>query len=75
MLCGVSSPQGACGPLPRRLWGSSWAVLGASWAPLGWLPGRPGHQAGASSGVLEASRGRIGKDLTPKWSQVGTKVS
>ena len=74
MLCGVSSPQGACGPLPGRLWGSSWAVLGASWASLGWLLGRLGHQAGASWGVLKASWKRLGGNLTPKWSQIGIKV-
>ena len=51
MLCGVSSPQGACGSLPGRLWGSSSAALGASWAALGWLLGRLGRQAGAPKGV------------------------
>ena len=74
MRCGVSSPQGAYGPLPGRLWGSSWAVLGASWAPLGWLLGPLGHQARASWGVLKASRRGLGGNLTPKWSQVGIKV-
>ena len=74
LLCGVSSPQGACGSLPGRLWGSSWAALGASWAPVGWLLGRLGRQAGAFKGVLEAAWRRLGGNLTRKWSQVGIKV-
>ena len=74
LLCGVSSPQGACGSLPGRLWGSSWAALGASWAPVGWLLGRLGRQAGAFKGVLKAAWRRLGGNLTRKWSQVGIKV-
>ena len=70
MFSGVSSPQRACGPLLGRLWGSSWAVLGASWAPLGWLLGRLGHQAGASKGILKAAWKRLGKlngKMEPRW--------
>ena len=72
--CGVSSPQGACGSLPGRLWGSSWAALGASWAPVGWLLGRLGRQAGAFKGVLKAAWRRLGGNLMRKWSQVGINV-
>ena len=41
-------------PLPWRLLGSFSAVLEASWAPLGRLLGRLGHQVGASWGHLGA---------------------
>ena len=68
---GVSSPQGACGSFPGRLWGSSWAALGASWASLGWLLGCLGHQAGASKGVLRAawraSWGKFHPKMEPSW--------
>ena len=67
VLCGVSSPEGASGPLPGRLWGSSWAVLGASWAALGWLLGRLGRQAGAPKGVS-------GEILRESGAKLGIKV-
>ena len=71
VLCGVSSPQGACGSLPGRLWGSSSAALGASWASLGWLLGCLGRQAGASKGVLRAawraSWGKFHPKMEPSW--------
>ena len=71
LLCGVSSPQGACGSLPGRLWGSSWAALGASWASLGWLLGCLGRQAGASKGALRAawraSWGKFHSKMEPSW--------
>ena len=73
VLCGVSSPQGACGSLPGRLWGSSWAALGASWAPVGWLLDRLGRQAGAFKGVLKAAWRHLGRNFIRKWSQVGIK--
>ena len=73
--CGVSSPQGACGSLPGRLWGSSWAALGASWASLGWLLGCLGRQAGASKGVLRAAWRHLGRNFIRKWSQVGIKLN
>ena len=38
-----------------RFLDSSWAALGASWAPVGWLLGRLGRQAGAFKGVLKAA--------------------
>ena len=72
LLGGVSSPQGDCRPFPGRLLGSSWAILGASWAPLVQLLSRLRHQAGASWGVLEASWRRLGGNLMPKWRQVGS---
>ena len=74
LLCGVSSPQGACGSLPGRLWGSSWAALGASWASLGWLLGCLGRQAGASKGVLRAAWRHLGRNFIRKWSQVAIKI-
>ena len=50
-------------PLPWRLLGSFSAVLEASWAPLGRLLGRLGHQVGASWGHLGAfSSGFYGPD-------------
>ena len=53
-LLGVSWLQGTSVPLPWRLLGSFSAVLEASWAPLGRLLGRLGHQVGASWGHLGA---------------------
>ena len=53
-LLGVIWLRAPCEPLPECLLGSSWAVLEASWAPLGRLLGRLGHQVGASWGLLEA---------------------
>ena len=57
-----------------RFLDSSWAALGASWAPVGWLLGRLGRQAGAFKGVLEAAWRRLGGKLMRKWSQVGINV-
>ena len=54
-LFGVSWLQGISVPLPWCLLGSFSAVLEVSWAPLGRLLGRLGHQVGASWGVLRAS--------------------
>ena len=56
-LLGVIWLRAPCGPLPGCLLGSSWAVLEASWAPLGRLLGRLGHQVGASWGLLEVFGG------------------
>ena len=47
-LLGVSWLQGTSVPLPWRFLGSFSIVLEASWAPLGRLLGRLGHQVGAS---------------------------
>ena len=57
-----------------RFLDSSWAALGASWAPVRWLLGRLGRQAGAFKGVLEAAWRRLGGNSTRKWSQVDIKV-
>ena len=42
LILNVFLPQGACGPLPGRLWGSSWGrFLGGSWAVSCTKLGRP----------------------------------
>ena len=51
-LLGGSWLQGTSGPSLGGHLGSSWAVLEPSWASLGGLLGRPGHQVGASLGFL-----------------------
>ena len=53
-LLGISWLQGTSVPLPWRLLGSFSAVLEASWAPLGRLLGRLGHQVGAPWGQIGA---------------------
>ena len=68
LLCGVSSPQGACGSLPGQLLGGSrrcilcacWVAPGPSWAP-GW-----GVQ-GRLEGSLEASWGKFNAKMEPSW--------
>ena len=70
-LLGISWLQGTSVPLPWRLLASFSAVLEVSWAPLGRLLGRLGHQVGASWGILEATWRRLGRISIPKWSQVG----
>ena len=73
-LLGISWLQGTSVPLPWRLLASFSAVLEVSWAPLGRLLGRLGHQVGASWGVLERSWRRLGRIFAPKWRQVGIKI-
>ena len=51
----------------------SWAALGASWAPVGWLLGRLGRQAGAPKGVLEAAWRRLGGTLKLTWTLMFNK--
>ena len=63
-LLGVIWLRAPCGPLPECLLGSSWGVLETSWAPLGRLLGRLGHQVGASWGFLEAFLRRLARLFT-----------
>ena len=63
-LLGGSWLQGTFGPPPGRVLSSSWAILKASWAPLGRLLGRLGHQVGASWGFLEAFWRRLARFFT-----------
>ena len=65
-LLGGSWLQGTSGPLTGCLSSCSWVVLEASWAPVGRLLGRLGHQVRASWGILEATWGRLGRIFTPK---------
>ena len=51
---------------PRRLWGPSWGLLGASWVPLGPL--------GRLSGKLGASWVPICRQLGAKWMPYGRQV-
>ena len=54
LLGGSWAAPGSKAPLGGHL-GSSWAVLEPSWASLGRLLGRPGHQVGGFGGLMAPS--------------------